>query len=58
MGYRKHGAYMKAKQFKRARSVLKSLKTKVGRVMRDVEHKIEDEAFDRSKGTLLRSELS
>jgi len=49
---------MKAKQFKRARSVLKSLKTKVGRVMRDVEHKIEDEAFDRSKGTLLRSELS
>ena len=55
--FRKHGGHMKAKQFKRAKKVLKSLKTMAGRVMRDVERKISDAAFEANKGTMLLSEL-
>lgn len=55
--FRKHGGHSKAKQFKRARKVLKSLKTMAGRVVRDVERKMSDEAFEAHKGTMLLSEL-
>ena len=56
-GFRKHGGHMKAKQFKRARNVLKSLKTMAGRMVRDVERKISDEGWKAHKGTLILSEL-
>jgi len=55
--FQKHGGHMKAKQFKRARKVLRSLKTMTGRVMRDVERKMSDAAFEAHKGTMLLSEL-
>ena len=48
--FRKHGGHMKAKQFKRARKVLRSLRTMAGRIMRDVERKLDEEAFTRRKG--------
>jgi IS5 family transposase len=56
-GFRKHGGHAKAKQFKRAKKVLKSLKTMAGRVMRDIERKIDDAAFQKHKGTLILSHL-
>jgi IS5 family transposase len=55
--FRKHGGHSKAKQFKRARRVLKSLKTMAGRVMRDVERKMSDAAFEAHKGTMILAEL-
>jgi IS5 family transposase len=63
--FRKHGGHSKAKprrdslrsQFKRARKALKSLKTMAGRVVRDVERKMSDEAFEAHRGTMLLSEL-
>ena len=55
--FRQHGGYMKAKQHKRARKVLRSLKTMAGRVMRDVERKLNAEAFEQHKGVMLLSEL-
>ena len=55
--FRKHGGHAKAKQFKRARKVLKSLKTMAGRVMRDVERKMSTAAFEAHKGTMILSEL-
>jgi IS5 family transposase len=55
--FRKHGGHMKAKQFKRARKVLRNLKTMAGRIMRDVERKLDEEAFTRHKGAMLLSEL-
>jgi IS5 family transposase len=55
--FRKHGGHAKAKQFKRARKVLKSLKTMAGRVVRDVERKMSDAAFEANKGTMFLSEL-
>lgn len=54
---RKHGGYAKAKQFKRAKKVLRSLKTMAGRVMRDVERKMSDTAFEVHKGTMISAEL-
>ncbi|MBP1627112.1 MAG: transposase domain protein [Holophagaceae bacterium] len=56
--YRKHGGHSKAKQFKRATKVLKSLKTMAGRVMRDVERKLSPEAFEVHKGTMILAELA
>lgn len=56
-GFRKHGGHMKAKQFNRARKVLRTLKTMAGRIMRDVERKMDDAAFERNKGTMILSEL-
>ena len=56
--FRKHGGHMKAKQFKRARKVLRSLKTMAGRVLRDVERKLDDTGFERHKGAMLLSELA
>jgi IS5 family transposase len=55
--FRKHGGHMKAKQFKRAKPVLRSLKTMAGRVLRDVERKLSKEAWEKHKGTMLLSEL-
>jgi transposase, IS5 family len=55
--FRKHGGHAKAKQFKRARKVLKSLKTMAGRVVRDVERKLSGAAFEAHKGTLILAEL-
>jgi transposase, IS5 family len=54
---RKHGGYAKAKQYKRARKVQKSLKTMTGRVMRDVERKMSEAAFQAHKGTMISAEL-
>jgi IS5 family transposase len=56
-GFRKHGGHMKAKQYGRAKKVLRSLKTMAGRIMRDVERKMDDAAFERNKGTMILSEL-
>lgn len=55
--FRKHGGHAKAKQFKRAKSVLRKMKTMAGRIMRDVERKISAESFRKHKGTLILSEL-
>jgi IS5 family transposase len=55
--FQKHGGHAKAKQFKRARKVLRTLKTMAGRVMRDVERKMDDAAFETHKGTMLLAEL-
>jgi IS5 family transposase len=55
--FRKHGGHMKAKQFKRARPVLRRLKTMAGCVFRDVERKLSNEGFEAHKGTMLLSEL-
>jgi IS5 family transposase len=55
--FRKHGGHSKAKQFKRARKVLKSLKTMAGRVVRDVERKLSDAAFEPHKGTMIKADL-
>lgn len=55
--FRKHGGHAKAKQFKRAKKVLKSLKTMAGRVVRDVERKLSDAAYEAHKGTMILSEL-
>jgi transposase, IS5 family len=55
--FRKHGGHMKAKQYKRAKPIRRSLKTMAGRVLRDVERKMSDAAFEAHKGTMLLSEL-
>ena len=55
--FRKHGGHMKAKQFKRAKKVLRKLKTMAGRVMRDVERKLGDEGYEAHKGAMILSEL-
>lgn len=55
--FRKHGGHMKAKHYKRAKPILRSLKTMAGRVLRDVERKLDAEAFERHKGAMLLSEL-
>jgi IS5 family transposase len=54
--FQKHGGHAKTKQYKRARRVLKSLKTMAGRVFRDVERKMSDTAFEAHKGTMLLAE--
>jgi len=54
--FQKHGGHAKAKQYKRARKVLRSLKSMAGRVMRDVERKMSDAAFEIHKGTLILAE--
>jgi len=56
-GFRKHGGHMKAKQFKRAKKVLRSLKTMAGRVMRDVERKLSGDGYEAHKGVMILSEL-
>ena len=55
-GFQKHGGHAKAKQYGRAKKVLRTLKTMTGRVMRDVERKMSDEAFEAHKGTLILAE--
>lgn len=45
--FRKHGGHAKAKQFKRARKVLRSLKTMAGRVVRDVTRKLGEAGRER-----------
>jgi IS5 family transposase len=37
--------------------MLRSLKTMAGRVMRDVERKMDEDAFERNKGAMVLSEL-
>jgi len=54
--FQKHGGHAKAKQYGRAKKVLKTLKTMTGRVMRDVERKMSDEAFEAHKGALILAE--
>jgi len=54
--FQKHGGHAKAKQYRRAKKVLRTLKNMAGRVMRDVERKMTDEAFETHKGTLVLAE--
>lgn len=56
-GFRKHDGHMKAKQFRRARKVLRSLKTMAGRLFRDVERKLSDEGYAAHRGVMVLSEL-
>ena len=51
--FRKHGGLSKAKQYGRAKRVLRSLKSMAGRIMRDVERKMSNAAFEAHKGTLI-----
>ena len=55
--FRMHGHYMKAKQFKRAARERKKLKVYAGRMQRDLERKISDEAWEKHKGTLILAGL-
>jgi len=52
-----HGRYMKAKQFRRAAKARKNLKTYAGRVQRDLERKLSDEAYAQHKRTMILAEL-
>jgi transposase, IS5 family len=52
-----HGRYMKAKQFRRAARERKNLKTYAGRVQRDLERKMSDEAWEQHKGTMILADL-
>lgn len=54
--FQKHGGYAKAKQYNRARPVLRRIKNMAGRVFRDVERKMSDAAFALHKGTLILAE--
>jgi len=54
--FQKHGGYAKAKQYNRARPVLRRLKNMAGRVFRDIERKMSDAAFALHKGTLILAE--
>jgi transposase, IS5 family len=53
--FRKHGGYAKAKQFKRAKPVLRSMKTMAGRVVRDVERKLSPAAREAHADILTRA---
>ena len=55
--FHQHARYAKAKQFKRARREQKRLKILAGRVMRDVERKLDDEGYAKHRGTMLLAEL-
>lgn len=55
--FRKHCGNAKAKQFKRALSALKSLKTMAGVVFRAVERKLSDSTYGEHRGTMILSEL-
>jgi IS5 family transposase len=55
--FQKHGGYAKAKQFKRAKKVLRSLKTMAGCVMRDVKRKLSDDAYAAHRWTMIKAEL-
>jgi IS5 family transposase len=57
LAFLKHGRHMKAKQFKRAATQRKKLKIYAGRVQRDLERKLTDEAFEEHKETLVLAEL-
>ncbi len=52
-----HGRYMKAKQFKRAAGERRKLKTFAGRVQRDLERMMNDEAWEQHKGTMILADL-
>lgn len=53
---RKHGGHMKAKQFKRAKAVLRRIRTMAGRVFREVERRLSEAAFQKHFGTLALAE--
>lgn len=53
----KHGRHMKAKQYKRARKEQKRIKVFAGRVMRELERKLNDEAYARHRRTMILGEL-
>lgn len=52
----KHGRYLHAKQFNRAKSQRKKLKVYAGRVLRDLERKLSEEDFQVHKGTMIMAE--
>lgn len=52
-----YGRYRKAKHFKKAAREQKKLKVFAGRVLRDLERKMSDEAFRFHKGTMILAEL-
>ena len=52
------GRYAKAKQFRRAAKERKKLKVYAGRVQRDLERKLSEEAWEQHKGTMILAELA
>jgi IS5 family transposase len=52
-----YGRYRKAKQFRRAAREQKKLKVYAGRVLRDLERKMNDEEFRIHRGTMILTEL-
>ncbi|MFN8010160.1 MAG: IS5 family transposase [Holophagaceae bacterium] len=57
VAFLKHGRHMKAKQFIRARKQQKVIKLAAGRVMRELERKLSDEAYAEHRGLMLLTEL-
>ena len=57
LAFLKHGRYMKAKQFRRARKEQKRIKTFAGRVMRELDRKLPDESYERHRRTMILGEL-
>jgi len=53
----KHARHMKAKQFRRARKQQKIIKLAAGRVHRQLERKLSDEAYATHRGIMLLTEL-
>jgi len=53
----RHGQYRKAKQFKRAKKEQKKLKIFAGRVLRDLERNLPEEAWEANKGAMILTEL-
>lgn len=52
------GRYAKAKQFNRVARERKKLRVYAGRVQRDLERKLSDEAWEQHKGTMILAELA
>lgn len=57
LAFLKHGRYMKAKQFRRARKEQKRIKTFAGRVYREPGRKLTDESYERRQRAMILSEL-
>ena len=57
IAFLKHGRHMKAKQFIRARKQQRIIKLAAGRVMRELERKLSDEAYTEHRGLMLLTEL-
>lgn len=57
LAFLKHARYMKAKKFRLAARERKNLKIYAGRVLRDLDRKLDEDGFQKHKGILILSEL-